>query len=210
MHARQFSSVSPSMPAIRSMLICGNASDRANAYARPISGDRCARPLSSRISSLKFSTPRLRRVTPMPRIDASFASVNVPGSHSKVTSSASRQEVTASRRDDEPLELFRREERGRSAAEVHEVQRTAGDLPEGSRRAPTRAPARRGSRRLPARSCPCRRGSSRSGTASGRTECGGTTRAEHPEPVATRAPGGRRTRPPPCVHAENGGYVATK
>ena len=95
MQSRQFSSVSPSMPAIRSMLICGNPSDRAMANDRPISGDRCARPFSSRMRSSKFSTPRLRRVTPSLRIAASFASVSVPGSHSNVISSASVQGETA-------------------------------------------------------------------------------------------------------------------
>ena len=72
MQSRQFSSVSPSMPAIRSMLICGKPSDARVLVGAKISGERCARPFSSRISSLKFSTPRLRRVTPMPRMAASF------------------------------------------------------------------------------------------------------------------------------------------
>ena len=98
-HSRQLSSVSPSMPAMRSMLICGNPSVWANAYALPISPDRCARPLASRIASSKFSTPRLRRVTPMFRMAASLCSVSVPGSHSNVISSACRQVLTASMRD---------------------------------------------------------------------------------------------------------------
>ena len=46
------------------MLICGKPSARADAVGLPISGERCARPLSSRMRSSKFSTPRLRRVTP--------------------------------------------------------------------------------------------------------------------------------------------------
>jgi len=41
--------------------------------------------------SLKFSTPRLSRVTPISRIAFSFGSVSVPGSHSNVISSASSQ-----------------------------------------------------------------------------------------------------------------------
>ena len=53
---------------MRSMLICGKPILRACSYARPISGDRCARPFSSRILSSKFSTPRLSRVTPRRRM----------------------------------------------------------------------------------------------------------------------------------------------
>jgi hypothetical protein len=45
--------------------------------------------------SSKFSMPRLRRVTPNSRIAASLLSVNVPGSHSNVISSADVQGVTA-------------------------------------------------------------------------------------------------------------------
>ena len=57
----------------------------------PVSGDRCARPLISSSRSEKFSTPRLRRVTPSSRSVVSLASVSVRGSHSNVISSASRQ-----------------------------------------------------------------------------------------------------------------------
>ena len=94
-HAVQLASVSPSMPAIRSMLICGKPSERALSYAFSISRERCARPLISRMRSSKFSTPRLRRVTPICRIAASLPSVRVPGSHSKVISSAPAHGVSA-------------------------------------------------------------------------------------------------------------------
>ena len=57
----------------------------------------------------------------------SFASVSVPGSHSNVISSAPAHGVAAVSRVDEPLELRGREERRRAAAEIHEVERTAGD-----------------------------------------------------------------------------------
>ena len=99
MQACQFSSVSPIMPAIRSMLICGKPRRARLRYARSISGDRCARPFSSRMRSSKFSTPRLSRVTPISRIAASLASVSVPGSHSNVISSAPLHGVPAVRRD---------------------------------------------------------------------------------------------------------------
>ena len=103
---------------------------RANAYDLPISGERCARPLISRMRSSKFSTPRLSRVTPISRMAASFASVSVPGSHSKVISSACRH--GAAPRPCATTRLcscLRREERRRAAAEVDEVQRPAGDRP---------------------------------------------------------------------------------
>ena len=74
---------------------------------------------------MKFSTPRLRRVTPMPADRRSLASVSVPGSHSKVISSACVHGVTAVRRFDQAFELLRGQERRRAAAEVDEV-RAAG------------------------------------------------------------------------------------
>ena len=46
--------------------------------------------------------PRLSRVTPSSRIWASFDSVRVPGSHSKVISSASVHGVTAESRSTSP------------------------------------------------------------------------------------------------------------
>jgi hypothetical protein len=56
--------------------------------------------------SSKFSTPRLSRVTPMSRMARSFASVSVPGSHSKVISSASVHGVVAVSRETSPSSCF--------------------------------------------------------------------------------------------------------
>ena len=49
---------------------------------------KCARPFSSRTLSLKFSIPRLSRVTPISFSASSLCCWSVPGSHSKVTSAA--------------------------------------------------------------------------------------------------------------------------
>jgi hypothetical protein len=59
------SSVSPSIPAIRSILTCGNPTARIHSQARKISGDLCALPLDESISSSKCSTPSDSRVTPI-------------------------------------------------------------------------------------------------------------------------------------------------
>src|ERR1039458_3134092 len=45
-HSRQLAVVSPTMPAMRSILICGKPMERAKRYAGPISFDVCARPLT--------------------------------------------------------------------------------------------------------------------------------------------------------------------
>ncbi len=71
------------------MLTLGNRRALIHSQARvDFSGDRWARPFSSRISSLKFSTPRLSRVTPSSLSVCTLGSESVPGSHSNVTSSA--------------------------------------------------------------------------------------------------------------------------
>ena len=80
---------------MRSTLICEKSNDTAHAYARKISCERWARPLTSRIWSSKCSTPKLSRVTPIFRMAVSLRSVNVPGSHSNVISSAWFHELVA-------------------------------------------------------------------------------------------------------------------
>ena len=95
---RQLSQVSPTMPAMRSTLSCGKPSSRIHGRQRSISLVTWARPFSRRISSSKLSMPRERRVTPRARIASSLGCESVPGSHSKVTSSAPSQEIAASRR----------------------------------------------------------------------------------------------------------------
>ena len=87
----QFSSVSPTIPAIRSMLTCGNPTSWIQSYARKISGDRWARPFSSRIESSKFSTPSDTRVMPISASVFTLSRLKVPGSHSNVTSLAVSQ-----------------------------------------------------------------------------------------------------------------------
>ena len=117
----------------------------------------------------------------MPRIAASFASVSVPGSHSNVISSAFGPRRRRRQPRHQPFELLRREERRRAAAEVDEVERPSGDRPAASR---VELPLARHDVEvavdLAARSCRCRRGSSRSGSACGRTGCAGTARAARP------------------------------
>ena len=82
---------------------------------------------------------------------------------------------------DEPLQLRGRKERRRPAAEVDEVERPARAMAGISQIAiPLPRDADRGTPPPRARSCWCRRGSSRSGTASGRTECAGTGPAARP------------------------------
>ena len=97
----------------------------------------------------------------------------------------------------ETLELPDRQERRRAAAEIDEVERPPGDgrlpgvqlpLP------PQNIEVRLDLGRV---LVPCRPGSSRSGSACGRTECGGTGRAGHPR-AARRAPGGPPRPPPPA------------
>ena len=135
-------------------------------------------------------------MTPIFRIAFSLCSVSVPGSHSKVISSASFHGVTCGQALDQPLELrastgttaCRRRSRRSSAA--------ARRSPAAARTAPIPCRGRRGSARSPARSCRCRRGSSRSGSASGRTGCAGRARAASPGPAAPAAPASRRARPP--------------
>ena len=171
----------------------------------PISGERCARPLISRMRSSKFSTPRLRRVTPIWRIAASFVSVSVPGSHSNVISSAPLHDGVAEQARDQRLQLLRRQERRRAAAEVDEVERPAGDrrllrvqLPLAREHVEVLA-------RPPARSCRCRRGSSRSDSASGRTGCEGRGRAAPPGPAGDASAGSASRSTASCDQTENGG-----
>jgi hypothetical protein len=87
----QFSSVSPIMPAIRSTFVCGKPCAVIHSQARNTSGERCARPFASSTASLKFSTPRETRVTPISFSVRTFSSFSVPGSHSNVTSAALSQ-----------------------------------------------------------------------------------------------------------------------
>ena len=201
----QFSSVSPSMPAMRSMLICGKPMLRAYAYdlrdfRRPV---RAAVHLEN--PSSKFSTPRLRRVTPRRRMTSSLASVSVPGSHSNVISSADDHGVSRRQPRDERRELLRREKRRRAAAEIDEVDRRGPRAPAARAADPIRAPAGPGTARPAARSCPCTRGSSRNGNASGRTGCAGTARAARPG-SGRRASAGSASRPTAsAVQVENGG-----
>jgi hypothetical protein len=79
------------MPAIRSTLVLGNSAALIQSQARRISAERWARPLASRIASSKFSTPSEILVMPSALSVFTFGSESVPGSHSKVTSSASLQ-----------------------------------------------------------------------------------------------------------------------
>ena len=137
--------------------------------------------------------PRLRRVTPSRRMTASLASVSVPGSHSKVTSSACVHGVVGHQPLDQALELARGEERRRAAAEVDEVERPASHGGQDRGQLPLARRPRPGSPAPPARSCRCRRGSSRSGSACGRTGCGrrGPAARRH---AAARASAGLASR----------------
>ena len=53
-----------------------------------------------------FSRPRLSRVTPMSRMARTLASVRVPGSHSKATSSTADQEKASFIRTTSPRSCF--------------------------------------------------------------------------------------------------------
>ena len=118
-------------------------------------------------------------MTPGCANDLSFCPLSVPGSHSNVISRppSTARPRSAVRR---ALELLRREKRGRAAAEVHEVERPAGERRRRRHELPLAARASRGTARPAARSCSYRPGSNRNGSASGRTECAGTGRAARP------------------------------
>ena len=177
------------MPAIRSMLTFGKPQRRESTprtcRLRP---DRCARPFSSRIASLKFSMPRLSRVTPSSRSVSSFGSESVPGSHSNVTSSAWSQLHVRPQPIDQRRELLGAEERRRAAAEIDEAKRPAAHHRQLADQLDLVRQGLRRSARRRARSCRCRRGSSRTCSACGRTECAGTGPAASPAAGRMRAP----------------------
>ena len=74
--------------------------------------------------SSKFSIPRLRRVTPMPRIASSLPWVSVPGSHSKVISSAFGPGGECGQPAHQALEL--RASTGRTACRLRSTRSRAG------------------------------------------------------------------------------------
>ena len=91
-HSRQLSSVSPTIPAIRSILICGNPIDRAKSYARSISFDAVRAPVDLQDVVVEVLDAQAEpRDAQLLECTCSLPSVSVPGSHSKVTSSASSQ-----------------------------------------------------------------------------------------------------------------------
>ena len=142
--------------------------------------------------SSKFSTPRLSRVTPISRSSgelriAERARLALEGDFRGLAPVCPGFES-----GDQPLQLLRGQERRRPAAEIDEVQWPAGD----GRRLQVPFPLRnRQGRDIPrpgVRSCRCRPGNNRNGSASGRRECGRRGRAAR----RAAAPAGRPSRRP--------------
>ena len=126
--SRQLSQVSPTMPAIRSMLICSKSKCRGPVVAPvDLRARRWARPLASRILSSKFSMPRLSRVTPISLSASSLccckrAGLALEGDLGGLVPGKKRLQPL-----DQAARAARAEVRRRAAAEVDEVQRPAAD-----------------------------------------------------------------------------------
>ena len=132
--------------------------------------------------SSKFSTPRLSRVTPMlaDRRQLRFGERAGLALERDLFGASFHGRLAVSRSTSR-LQLLRRQKRRRAAAEVDEVEAAARRRAGWSR---VELPLARQQVEvlldLAARSCRCRPGSSRNGSASGRTGCAGTARAVRP------------------------------
>ena len=189
------------MPAIRSMLICGKPS-----AARELVGAvdlrravRAAVELEDVVVEVLDAEAQPRDADVADRLELGLgqrARLALEGDFLGAVPRRDRRSAASTR----PLELLRREERRRAAAEVDEVERPAGDAGGARVELPLAGEQRRGTSRRPRRSCRCRRGSSRTGSASGRTGCAGRARAACPAPAARcergQRVGGDRVRRP--------------
>ena len=112
---------------MRSILIWGNPSDRADAYERPISGERCARPFSSRMLVVEVLDAEAETRDPHPPDRRELRLRQRPGLALEGDFFGARPRRDRRQAPDQALELRRREKRRGAPAEVHEINRPAGD-----------------------------------------------------------------------------------